>query len=253
MINKVNKLEKRMLVTVTVNLMHRMESFQRFKLEQQISGDYDAKIAYLVDNFRVHEKTAENLLSGNIVSSNNYFEIFTSFDPDSQDKERTDLEKLAEQITNEIEQGNNKTIEEVNSILINKLEKNDLKELAKNGLSTSLEKSVSSSFEKVKKPSKGTKISDYALVVWNSYFYKFISEKENLFQIISKFDAVSKVFDYLPLVETIFESEDTIAIFSQVAERLPLFRIVQDWEDWDNVENFIRSVQERNGFDNYLN
>ncbi len=89
--------------------------------------------------------------------------------------------------------------------------------------------------------------------MWNSYFYKFISEKENLFQIISKFDAVSKVFDYLPLVETIFESEDTIAIFSQVAERLPLFRIVQDWEDWDNVENFIRSVQERNGFDNYLN
>ncbi|MGT2774578.1 epsilon-antitoxin [Streptococcus hyovaginalis] len=63
---------------------------------------------------------------------------------------------------------------------------------------------------------------------------------------------LTKVLDYLPLTEKIFESEDTIAIFSQVAERLPLFRIVQDWEDWDNVENFIRSVQERNGFDNYL-
>ncbi|AUW97586.1 epsilon-antitoxin [Streptococcus pluranimalium] len=66
---------------------------------------------------------------------------------------------------------------------------------------------------------------------------------------------LTKVLDYLPLTEKIFESEDTITIFSQVAERLPLFRIVQDWEDWedwDNVENFIRSVQERNGFDNYL-
>ncbi|HEM4973044.1 TPA: hypothetical protein U1185_001958, partial [Streptococcus suis] len=57
-------LEERMLVTVTVNLMHRMEEFQEFKKEQAISGDYEAKIAYLVEKFRVHEKTAENLLSG---------------------------------------------------------------------------------------------------------------------------------------------------------------------------------------------
>lgn len=41
------KKEERMLVAVTVNLMHNMEEFKEFKKEQRISGDYEAKTAYL--------------------------------------------------------------------------------------------------------------------------------------------------------------------------------------------------------------
>ncbi|MGT2683328.1 hypothetical protein [Streptococcus porci] len=63
---------------------------------------------------------------------------------------------------------------------------------------------------------------------------------------------LTNVLDYLPLIEKIFETKENIELFSQVAERLKLFKLVKDLEDWDNVENFIRSVQERNGFDNYL-
>ena len=34
------KKEERMLVAVTVNLMHKMKEFKEFKKEQGISGDY---------------------------------------------------------------------------------------------------------------------------------------------------------------------------------------------------------------------
>lgn len=60
------------------------------------------------------------------------------------------------------------------------------------------------------------------------------------------------VLDHLPLVEKIFESEDNLGVFCQVAERLDLFKIVDEYDDWDNLEQYIKSVQTRNGFDNYL-
>ena len=63
---------------------------------------------------------------------------------------------------------------------------------------------------------------------------------------------LTKVLEYLPLVEKIFESEENIEIFSQVANRLDTFRIADEYEDWDNIESFIKDVRERNGFDNYL-
>lgn len=60
---------------------------------------------------------------------------------------------------------------------------------------------------------------------------------------------LTNILDYLPLVEKIFESEETIEIFSQVAK---IFQLVDEYEDWENVEKFIKSVQSRNGFDNYI-
>lgn len=63
---------------------------------------------------------------------------------------------------------------------------------------------------------------------------------------------LTNILDYLPLVEKIFESEENLEVFCQVAERLDLFKIVDEYEDWENVEKFIKSVQTRNGFDNYL-
>ena len=63
---------------------------------------------------------------------------------------------------------------------------------------------------------------------------------------------LTNILDYLPLVEKIFESEENLEVFCQVAERLDLFKIGDEYEDWENVEKFIKSVQTRNGFDNYL-
>lgn len=60
---------------------------------------------------------------------------------------------------------------------------------------------------------------------------------------------LTNILDYLPLVEKIFKSEETIEIFSQVAK---IFQLVDEYEDWENVEKFIKSVQSRNGFDNYI-
>lgn len=40
-----------MLVTVTLNLMHRLEDFQAFKEKENISGDYNAKYFILFDIF----------------------------------------------------------------------------------------------------------------------------------------------------------------------------------------------------------
>ena len=116
----------------------------------------------------------------------------------------------------------------------------------------SLKNSIASSLKNVEFPNKKTKINDYALIVWIDHFYKSISEQDNLFEITSKLDTISKSIEYLPLVEKIFESEENIEIFSQVANRLDTFRIADEYEDWDNIESFIKDVRERNGFDNYL-
>ena len=96
------KKEERMLVAVTVNLMHNMEEFKEFKKEQRISGDYEAKTAYLEKKVNVSDKTAENLLSGKVVSKNNYLAIFPSFDKDNTNEKFTALERFAETIMDEI-------------------------------------------------------------------------------------------------------------------------------------------------------
>lgn len=141
---------------------------------------------------------------------------------------------------------------EVDEILSNKLDKLDMRVLSRELFSESMEKSIQSSLNRLNKPSKGTQVSDYSWSVWNSFFYNYISERDDLYQIFSKFDTISKSLDYLPLVEKIFETEDNLRVFSNVAERLDFFKMVDEYEDWDNLEQYIKSVQTRNGFDNYL-
>lgn len=162
------------------------------------------------------------------------------------------MENLAEQITKEIEEGNEATIKEVDEILSNKLDKLDMRVLSRELFYESMEKSIQSSLNRLNKPSKGTQVSDYSWSVWNSFFYNYISERDDLYQIFSKFDTISKSLDYLPLVEKIFETEDNLRVFGNVAERLDFFKMVDEYEDWDNLEQYIKSVQTRNGFDNYL-
>lgn len=192
------------------------------------------------------------MLSGKYVSRANYLSIFPSFDSETSNEANTLLENLAEQITKEIEEGNEATIKEVDEILSNKLDKLDMRVLSRELFYESMEKSIQSSLNRLNKPSKGTQVSDYSWSVWNSFFYNYISERDDLYQIFSKFDTISKSLDYLPLVEKIFETEDNLRVFGNVAERLDFFKMVDEYEDWDNLEQYIKSVQTRNGFDNYL-
>ena len=116
------KKEERMLVAVTVNLMHNMEEFKEFKKEQRISGDYEAKTAYLEKKVNVSDKTAENLLSGKVVSKNKYLAIFPSYDKDNTNEKFTELERFAETIMDEIGKENEDYIKVVYNIITNKLE-----------------------------------------------------------------------------------------------------------------------------------
>lgn len=230
------KKEERMLVAVTVNLMHNMEEFKEFKKEQRISGDYEAKTAYLEKKVNVSDKTAENLLSGKVVSKNNYLAIFPSFDKDNTNEKFTALERFAETIMDEIGKENEDYITEVSNIITNKLEKLDLRNMAKAVLSDdkqaeSLKNSIASSLKNVEFPNKKTKNNDYALIVWIDYFYKHISKQDNLFEIISKLDTLSKAIEYLPLVEKLLESEENIEILSRLDNRLDSFMLVERLEE----------------------
>ena len=225
------KKEERMLVAVTVNLMHNMEEFKEFKKEQRISGDYEAKTAYLEKKVNVSDKTAENLLSGKVVSKNNYLAIFPSFDKDNTNEKFTALERFAETIVDEIGKENEDYITEVSNIITNKLEKLDLRNMAKAVLSDdkqieSLKNSIASSLKNVEFSNKKTKNNDYALIVWIDY-----SERDNLFEIINKLDTLSKAIEYLPLVEKIFESEENIEILSRLDNRLASFMLVEHLEE----------------------
>ena len=138
------------------------------------------------------------MLSGKYVSRANYLSIFPSFDSETSNEANTLLENLAEQITKEIEEGNEATIKEVDEILSNKLDKLDMRVLSRELFYESMEKSIQSSLNRLNKPSKGTQVSDYSWSVWNSFFYNYISERDDLYQIFSKFDTISKSLDYLP-------------------------------------------------------
>ena len=250
------KKEERMLVAVTVNLMHKMKEFKEFKKEQGISGDYEAKIAYLRENFHMSDKTAENLLSGKVVSKNNYLAIFPSFDKDNINERSTALERFAETIVDKIGKENEDYITEVANIITNKLEKLDLRNMAKAVLSDdkqaeSFKNSITSSLKNVEFPNKKTKNNDYALIVWIDYFYKSISEQDNLFEITSKLDTISKAIEYLPLVEKLLESEENIEILSRLDNRLDSFMLVERLEELgllDCIEKATNSLATMNEF-----
>lgn len=250
------KKEERMLVAVTVNLMHKMKEFKEFKKEQGISGDYEAKIAYLRENFHMSDKTAENLLSGKVVSKNNYLAIFPSFDKDNINERSTALERFAETIVDKIGKENEDYITEVSNIITNKLEKLDLRNMAKAVLSDdkqaeSFKNSITSSLKNVEFPNKKTKNNDYALIVWIDYFYKSISEQDNLFEITSKLDTISKAIEYLPLVEKLLESEENIEILSRLDNRLDSFMLVERLEELgllDCIEKATNSLATMNEF-----
>ncbi len=63
---------------------------------------------------------------------------------------------------------------------------------------------------------------------------------------------LTNVLEYLPLIEKIFESEESLSIFSKLANRLDYLKSLEKRDDWDVLDELLMSVQKNHGFDDYL-
>lgn len=63
---------------------------------------------------------------------------------------------------------------------------------------------------------------------------------------------LTDVFDHLPLVEKIFESEKNLSIFIKLTNRLEGFEYMEKRDEWDLLDELLVSSQKNHGFDDYL-
>lgn len=63
---------------------------------------------------------------------------------------------------------------------------------------------------------------------------------------------LTNVLEYLPLIEKIFESEESLSIFSKLANRLDYLKSLEKRDDWDVLDELLMSAQKNHGFDDYL-
>ncbi|MFV8211820.1 epsilon-antitoxin [Streptococcus pluranimalium] len=212
-IDTVEQKEKLLLASITLNFVEDLEEFKEYQEYSAEEKGYKAILEYVAD--MIDDKIGVKTLEKIFQGNPSTTKTLISDKAFNAIFENELFSELSEKIYEGIQNNDKEIMNKVTNIIEHRIENKE--------------------FPKILEKMKKSENRHYALPM--------LLQNEQL---------LTKVLDYLPLTEKIFESEDTIAIFSQVAERLPLFRIVQDWEDWDNVENFIRSVQERNGFDNYL-
>lgn len=211
--HKIDQNEKLLLACVTLNLVPELEEFQEFlKFDAEARG-YKAILEY-VDN-QIYGKVGEKTLEK--IYYGNPTTNKTSISDRAYDAifENELFSELSEKIYAGIRNNDKEIMDRVTDIIEHRIENKDFPKL----------------LEQMKK-------SD------NRHFA--------LPMLLQNGKLLTDVLDYLPLIEKIFESEDNIEVFCQVAERLDLFKIVDEYDDWDNLEEFIKSVQSRNGFDNYL-
>lgn len=212
-IDTVEQKEKLLLASITLNFVEDLEEFKEYQEYSAEEKGYKAILEYVAD--MIDDKIGVKTLEKIFQGNPSTTKTLISDKAFNAIFENELFSELSEKIYEGIQNNDKEIMNKVTNIIEHRIENKE--------------------FPKILEKMKKSENRHYALPM--------LFQNEQL---------LTKVLDYLPLTKKIFESEDTIAIFSQVAERLPLFRIVQDWEDWDNVENFIRSVQERNGFDNYL-
>ena len=63
---------------------------------------------------------------------------------------------------------------------------------------------------------------------------------------------LTNVLEYLPLIEKIFESEESLSIFSKLANRLDYLKSLEKRDDWEVLDELLMTVQKNHGFDDYL-
>ncbi|WP_125387253.1 hypothetical protein [Streptococcus cristatus] len=58
---------------------------------------------------------------------------------------------------------------------------------------------------------------------------------------------LKNIMTYLPLLETIFQSEEALEIFCNVADRLEQFRLIHEAEKWETIDEEAHKISQQFG------
>ncbi|HEM6020475.1 TPA: epsilon-antitoxin [Streptococcus suis] len=212
-IDTVEQQEKLLLACITLNFVEDLEEFKEYEEFSSEEKGYRAILEYVVD------------MIDTAVSAKTLEKIY-------QGSPSTDKTIISDKAYNAI--FDNELFNELGENIYQGIQNNDAEIMKK--VSDIIEYRIENKeFPKILEKMKKSSNRHYALPM--------LLQNEQL---------LTNVLDYLPLIEKIFESEENVTVFCQLAERLEMFKIVEEFEDWENVEQFIKSVQTRNGFDDYI-
>ncbi|HEM3661224.1 TPA: epsilon-antitoxin [Streptococcus suis] len=212
-IDIVEQQEKLLLACITLNFVEDLEEFKEFQEHSAEEKGYKAVLEYVAD--LIDFEVGVKTLEKIFQGSTSTSKTVISDRAYNAIFENEIFSELSEKIYEGIQNNDKVIMDKVTDIIEHRIENKEFPKI----------------LEKMKRSSN------------RHYALPMLLQNEQL---------LTNVLDYLPLIEKIFESKDNLRVFCQVAERLELFRIVDEFEDWDNVEKFIKSVQTRNGFDNYI-
>ncbi|HEL1795814.1 TPA: epsilon-antitoxin [Streptococcus suis] len=212
-IDIVEQQEKLLLACITLNFVEDLEEFKEYKEYSAEEKGYKAVLEYVDD--LIDSKVGVKTLEKIFQGNPSTPKTAISDRAYNAIFENEIFSELSEKIYEGIQNNDKVIMDKVTDIIEHRIENKEFPKI----------------LEKMKKSSN------------RHYALPMLLQNEQL---------LTNVLDYLPLIEKIFESEENVTVFCQVAERLDLFKIVDEYEDWENVEKFIKSVQTRNGFDNYI-
>ncbi|HFI0435053.1 TPA: epsilon-antitoxin [Streptococcus suis] len=212
-IDTVEQQEKLLLACITLNFVEDLEEFKEFQEHSAEEKGYKAVLEYVTD--LIDFEVGVKTLEKIFQGSTSTSKTVISDRAYNAIFENEIFSELSEKIYEGIQNNDKVIMDKVTDIIEHRIENKEFPKI----------------LEKMKKSSN------------RHYALPMLLQNEQL---------LTNVLDYLPLIEKIFETKENIELFSQVAERLEMFKIVEEFEDWENVEQFIKSVQTRNGFDNYI-
>lgn len=212
-IDTVEQQEKLLLACVTLNFVEDLEEFKEYQEYSAEEKGYKAVLEYVAD--MIDSEVGVKTLEKIFQGNPSTPKTAISDRAYNAIFENKIFSELSEKIYEGIQNNDKEIMDKVTDIIEHRIENKEFPKI----------------LEKMKKSSN------------RHYALPMLLQNEQL---------LTNVLDYLPLIEKIFETKENIELFSQVAERLELFTIVDEFEDWDNLEEFIKSTQTRNGFDNYM-
>ncbi|MFS6236459.1 epsilon-antitoxin [Streptococcus agalactiae] len=212
-IDTVEQQEKLLLACITLNFVEDLEEFKEFQELSAEEKGYKAILEYVAD--MIDSEVGVKTLEKIFQGNPSTLKTAISDRAYNAIFENEIFSELSEKIYEGIQNNDKVIMDKVTDIIEHRIENKEFPKI----------------LEKMKKSSN------------RHYALPMLLQNEQL---------LTNVLDYLPLIEKIFETEENIELFCQVAERLELFKIVDEFEDWDNLEEFIKSTQTRNGFDNYM-
>ncbi|WP_162012808.1 epsilon-antitoxin [Streptococcus sp. S784/96/1] len=206
-IDTVEQQEKLLLACITLNFVEDLEEFKEFQEYSAEEKGYKAVLEYVAD--LIDFEVGVKTLEKIFQGSTSTSKTVISDRAYNAIFENEIFSELSEKIYEGIQNNDKVIMDKVTDIIEHRIENKEFPKI----------------LEKMKKSSN------------RHYALPMLLQNEQL---------LTNVLDYLPLIEKIFETKENIELFSQVAERLELFKLVNDWEDWDNLEEFIKSTQTRN-------